>query len=114
MAELELEAVLRFLRENGLSESESALMEDVMDKSGAGASELDKFVFPMAPPPPLLRIPSARRPEESSDDEFVSLASSTTQLCSSGIHFLRRSIDSSVVANLMPLFLFNLMCYLLC
>ncbi|KAG6418451.1 hypothetical protein SASPL_120655 [Salvia splendens] len=83
MAEVELEAVLRFMRENGLSESASALMEDVMDKSGTGASELEKFVFPMAPPPSLLRIPSARLPEESSDDEFVSLGSSTTELCSS-------------------------------
>ncbi|XP_041992596.1 dual specificity tyrosine-phosphorylation-regulated kinase 4-like isoform X2 [Salvia splendens] len=84
MAEVELEAVLRFLRENGLSESASALMEDVTEKSRAGASELEKFVFPMAPPPPMLRI---RRPEESSggssDDEFVSLGSSTTELCSS-------------------------------
>ncbi|KAH6777796.1 Protein kinase superfamily protein [Perilla frutescens var. frutescens] len=92
MAEVEFEAVLEFLRENGLSESESALMEDLMDKSQLGSSELEKFFFPMAPPPPPLRIPSARRlppPEEysgggeSSGDEFVSLGSSTTELCSS-------------------------------
>ncbi|XP_057788874.1 uncharacterized protein LOC131005803 isoform X2 [Salvia miltiorrhiza] len=86
MAELELEAVLEFLRENGLSESASALMEDVMEKSRVGASELEKFIFPMAPPPPPLRIPPPRRPEEggeSSGDEFVSLGSSTTELCSS-------------------------------
>lgn len=89
MAEVEFEAVLEFLRENGLSESESALMEDLMEKSQVGSSELEKFFFPMAPPPPPLRIPSARRQEnsgggESSDgDEFVSLGSSTTELCSS-------------------------------
>lgn len=94
MAEVELEAVLEFLRKNGLSESESALMEDMMEKSRVGSSELEKFIFPMAPPPPPLRIPSARRLQElsggaessgggSSDDEFVSLGSSTTELCSS-------------------------------
>lgn len=99
MAELDLEAVLKFLRDNGLSDSQSALMEDVMEKSQVGSSEMEKFFFPMAPPPPPLRIPSYRRlppPEEhsgggessggSSDDEFVSLGSSTTELCSSGIN----------------------------
>ncbi|KAI3470884.1 hypothetical protein Pfo_027547 [Paulownia fortunei] len=96
MAEVEFEAVLEFLRKNGLSECESALMDDVMEKSQLGSSELEKFFFPMVPPPPPLRIPSARRlplPQElsdggesskgSSDDEFVSLGSSTTELCSS-------------------------------
>lgn len=99
MGEVEFEAVLEFLRKNGLLESESALMEDVMEKSRLGSSELEKFFFPMAPPPPPLRIPSTRRlplPQElsdgresskgSSDDEFVSLGSSTTELCSSGIN----------------------------
>ncbi|KAK6122049.1 hypothetical protein DH2020_044208 [Rehmannia glutinosa] len=96
MAEVEFEAVLEFLRKNGLSECESALMEDIMEKSQLGSSEFEKFFFPMAPPPPPLRIPSASRlplpPEvsgggdsskSSSDDEFVSLGSSTTELCSS-------------------------------
>ncbi|KAK4436508.1 Serine/threonine-protein kinase ppk15 [Sesamum alatum] len=98
MAHLELEAVLEFLRKNGLSESESALIEDVMDKSQMASSELERFFFPMAPPPPPLRIPSAQRlltpprgelsddaqtSKSSSDDEFVSLGSSTTELCSS-------------------------------
>ncbi|GER54670.1 kinase family protein [Striga asiatica] len=95
MAEVELEAVLEFLRKNGLSESESALTEDIMEKSQLASSEFEKFFFPMAPAPPL-RIPSSRRlPElreggggESSksfsDDEFVSPAgSSTTELCCS-------------------------------
>lgn len=91
MGEVELEGVLEFLRKNGLSVSESALMEDIMDKSQLGSSELEKFFFPMPPPPPPLRI---RRPEEpcgggdsSSDDEFVSMGSSTTELCSSGFNF---------------------------
>ncbi|KAK4433271.1 Dual specificity tyrosine-phosphorylation-regulated kinase mbk-1 [Sesamum alatum] len=96
MAEVEFQAVLKFLRENGLSECESALMEDVMEKSQLGSSDFAKFFFPMLPPPPPLRIPPTRRPDggggggssnskASSDDEFVSLgSSSTTQLCSSG------------------------------
>lgn len=100
MAEHELESVLEFLRKNGLSESESALLEDVMEKSQLGSSELERFFFPMPPPPPPLRIPSAHRlllpppraelsdgtadtSKSSSDDEFVSLGSSTTELCSS-------------------------------
>ncbi|KAG8380816.1 hypothetical protein BUALT_Bualt06G0055800 [Buddleja alternifolia] len=93
--EVELEAVLQFLRKNGLSECESALMEDVIDKSlNLGSSDFDKFVFPMVPP---LRIPPTRKPPPpeftdgggggssncSSDDEFVSLGSSTTELYSS-------------------------------
>ncbi|KAK6121887.1 hypothetical protein DH2020_044371 [Rehmannia glutinosa] len=61
MAEVEFEAVLEFLRKNGLSECESALMEDIMEKSQLGSSEFEKFFFPMAPPPPPLRIPSASR-----------------------------------------------------
>lgn len=96
MAELKLEAVLEFLRKNGLSECESALMEDIMEKSQVGSSDFEKFCFPMVPPPPPLRIPATRRlppqftddgggsSKGSSDDEFVSLGSSTTDLCSSG------------------------------
>ncbi|KAL8462995.1 hypothetical protein ACS0TY_033846 [Phlomoides rotata] len=106
MGEIELESVLEFLRNKGLSESESALMEDIMEKSQLeGSSELEKFFFPMAPPPPPLRIPSAQRPEKppesSSDDEFVSLGSSTTELSSSdftnpyGIRTTRPSSQAS-------------------
>ncbi|PIN06582.1 LAMMER dual specificity kinase [Handroanthus impetiginosus] len=97
MSELQFEAVLEFFRQNRLSECESALLEDVRDKSQMGYSEFDKYFFPMAPPPPPLRIPSNRwlpapqqrlsdgggSSEDSSDDEFVSLGSSTTDLCSS-------------------------------
>ncbi|KAK6156135.1 hypothetical protein DH2020_010383 [Rehmannia glutinosa] len=87
MAEVEFEAVLDFLRKNGLSECESALMEDILEKkSQMGSSDFENFLFPMVPTPPPLRIPATRRPpppQGSSDDEFVSLGSSTTQLCSS-------------------------------
>ncbi|KAK4403394.1 Serine/threonine-protein kinase ppk15 [Sesamum angolense] len=100
MAEHELESVLEFLRKNGFSQSESALLEDVMEKSQLASSELERFFFPMPPPPPPLRIPSSHRllpppprgelsdatadtSKSSSDDEFVSLGSSTTELCSS-------------------------------
>lgn len=95
--EVELEAVLQFFRKNALSGCESALMEDIMEKSQVGSSVLEKFCFPMVPPPPPLKIPATRRPpppqfadggggspKGSSDDEFVSLGSSTTELYSSG------------------------------
>ncbi|KAL0401213.1 UNVERIFIED_CONTAM: DYRK-family kinase pom1 [Sesamum latifolium] len=116
MAEIEFQACLKFLRENGLSECESALMEDVMEKSQLGSSDFAKFFFPMVPPPPPLRIPPTRRPpphdftdgggggssKGSSDDEFVSLGSSTTEFCSSGdftnpygIHASRPASQSS-------------------
>ncbi|CAA2975289.1 LAMMER dual specificity kinase [Olea europaea subsp. europaea] len=92
---LEIEAVLEFLRKNGLSESESALMEDIIEKSQLGASDFEMFLFPMLPPPPALKLTSNRRrplsvasvddgrSTGSSDEEFVSLGSSTTELCSS-------------------------------
>ncbi|KAH6762770.1 Protein kinase superfamily protein [Perilla frutescens var. hirtella] len=91
MAEVELEAVLQFFRKNGLSECESALMEDIIEKSQLGSSLLEKFCFPVVPP---LNIPATRRPppfadggggspKGSSDDEFVSLGSSTNELYSS-------------------------------
>ncbi|KAL6503757.1 hypothetical protein OROGR_025680 [Orobanche gracilis] len=112
MAEADnLEAVLKFLRNNGLSECESALMDDIMEKSQVDSSEFEKFFFPMTPPPPL-RIPSprwiretseggGRRSRSLSDDEFVSLDSSTTEFCSSeftnpyGIRTTRPSSQSS-------------------
>ncbi|KAL3630587.1 hypothetical protein CASFOL_023571 [Castilleja foliolosa] len=87
MAELELDAVLQFLRKNGLSECESALMEDIMEKTESeqmgSSSSFQKFIFP-----PPLRIPATQRPplppqhggggssNGSSEDEFVSLGSS--------------------------------------
>ncbi|CAA2957919.1 LAMMER dual specificity kinase [Olea europaea subsp. europaea] len=105
---VEFDAVLEFLRKNGLSESESALMEDIMEKSQLGAFDFEKFLFPMVPPPPVIKLPANRRrplavasvdeggSTGSSDEEFVSLGSSTTELCSSdftnpyGIHTTTR------------------------
>ncbi|KAJ9535812.1 hypothetical protein OSB04_un001036 [Centaurea solstitialis] len=84
----DVEQVLNFFRENGLSEAESALLDDIFDKSQMGSFDFQTFVFPMLPP--AIKIPAVSlltSPEEevegSSDDEFVSLGSSTTDLCSS-------------------------------
>ncbi|MCD7468588.1 hypothetical protein HAX54_006948 [Datura stramonium] len=100
MAVSDIKQVLEFLKNNGFSESESALMEDIMEKSELGSFDYERFLFPMIPPPPPLNIPSSRHlisaknhsNSVSSDDEFVSLASSATDFCSSeftnpyGIH----------------------------
>ncbi|KAG6602616.1 hypothetical protein SDJN03_07849, partial [Cucurbita argyrosperma subsp. sororia] len=101
MAVSDVEAVLQFLRKNGFSEAESALKRDMVEKSGLGSFDFEKFFFPMVPPPPPLRIPSVSRKfpalsngdadgkdhsgsdSVSSDDEFVSLRSSTSDVCSS-------------------------------
>ena len=96
----DIEQVLNFFRENGLSHAESALMDDIFDKSQMGSFDFQSFVFPIVPPTlHSLKIPAARlsssppsptrqtmeeEVEGSSDDEFVSLGSSTTDLCSSG------------------------------
>lgn len=100
MAVSDIEAVIEFLRKNGFSESESALREDVKEKSQLGSTDFERFLFPMVPPPPRLKIPatSSRLPQassggdavdhasslSSSEEEFVSLDSSTTEFCSSG------------------------------
>ncbi|KAK6227790.1 Protein kinase domain - like 10 [Theobroma cacao] len=91
----EVEAVIQFLRKNGLREAEKALEEDMMEKNEeeeVGAFDFEKFLFPMPPP---VRIPATIRRSEvdekvkSSDgsdsdgDEFVSLRSSTSDVCSS-------------------------------
>ncbi|PON86597.1 Serine/threonine protein kinase [Trema orientale] len=97
MAVSEVEAVLKFLRKNGFSEAESALKEDMVRKGDLGSSDYEKFLFPMVPPPPPVRIPASslrsdfsggggdgsRSSSVSSDDEFVSLGSSTSDVCSS-------------------------------
>nr|GLL28008.1 MAP kinase kinase kinase mkh1 [Ipomoea trifida] len=93
MAVSDVEAVLEFLRKNGFTDSESALTEEIMERSQLGSFDYQSFLFPMVPPPPPLKIPATRRPEEvsgagscshsSDDEEFVSLGSSTTELCSS-------------------------------
>ncbi|KDP44759.1 hypothetical protein JCGZ_01259 [Jatropha curcas] len=88
-----VEAVLDFLRNNGLKEAESALKQDIIEKNELGSFDFEKFLFILPP----VRIPATlRRPEvdgvdegwrsscrSGSDEEFVSLGSSTSDLCSS-------------------------------
>lgn len=102
-----MEAVLDFLKKNGFSEAESALRRDVVEKSELGSFDFEKFFFPMVPAPPPVRIPSTSRKlaaltdgddrsgsnSVSSDDEFVSLRSSTSDVCSSGNGFNRIGSD---------------------
>uniref|UniRef100_A0A5B6YTI5 Putative dual specificity protein kinase CLK1 isoform X1 n=2 Tax=Davidia involucrata TaxID=16924 RepID=A0A5B6YTI5_DAVIN len=96
MAVPDIEAVLDFLRKNGFSESESALMEDIFEKSDFRSFDFEKFLFPMVPPPPPLKIPAAHRrsealggvvdgddPSSDSSEEFMSLGSFTSDLCAS-------------------------------
>ncbi|KAL6131609.1 hypothetical protein ACLB2K_069983 [Fragaria x ananassa] len=93
---MEVEAVLEFLKKHGFSEAESALREDMIEKGDLGSFDYEKFLFPMAPPLPPVRIPSSFQRSKvlgvvevsssrssSGDDEFVSLGSSTTNRCSS-------------------------------
>ncbi|XP_047158587.1 uncharacterized protein LOC124829165 [Vigna umbellata] len=88
-----VEAVLEFLRKNGLSEAESALREDIIENTDLGNFDYEKFFFPMVPPPPV-RVRSFSRPSEfavaddddskSSSDKFVTIDSSTSRVSSSG------------------------------
>ncbi|XP_039057330.1 cyclin-dependent kinase 18-like [Hibiscus syriacus] len=95
-ASFEVEAVIEFLRENGLKEAVKALEQDVMEKNEEEekvcAFDFEKLLFPMPPPVRITAI--IRRSEEdervkSSDvsgsdgDEFVSLRSSSSDVCSS-------------------------------
>ncbi|KEH28286.1 putative dual-specificity kinase CMGC-DYRK-PRP4 family [Medicago truncatula] len=89
-----VEAVFEFLRKNGLSEAESALRQDIIDKHNNDLASFDyeKFFFPMVPPPPPVKLRSFSRPSEftsgdgqfsksnsvSSEEQFVSIASSTS------------------------------------
>ncbi|CAI0415913.1 unnamed protein product [Linum tenue] len=97
-----VEKVLDFLRRSGLKEVELALKEDIIEKNELGCVDFEKFLFELPP----VRIPPAafqqseageedfsaggRVPRDgsnsgfSSDDDFVSLGSSTSALCSSG------------------------------
>lgn len=96
-----VEAVIEFLRKNGLSEAESALRQDIIDKGGPDADlasfDYEKFFFPMVPPPPPVRVRSERAGGDfsaSSEDEFVTIGSSTSRVSSSGTKtlFLFQSI----------------------
>lgn len=88
MALSSIQVILQFFRQNGLTYSESSLLEDIREKSDLGSSDS------ISPAPPPLKW----SPENGSDDggsgsgsgdEFVSLASSTTDFCSSGIYFFK-------------------------
>lgn len=102
MAASDVEAVLEFLRKNGFSEAESALRVDIIEKGDLGSFDYEKFFFPMVPPPPPVRIRSfswqskdhgggrecSKSRSESDEDEFVSVESSTSDVCSSGNCFI--------------------------
>lgn len=85
-----MKSVLEFLRRNGLTEAESALRDDINEKNKLASFDFEKFLFPIPPP---IRITANPRPSDSggegsnskssSDDEFVSLDSSTSGFCSS-------------------------------
>ncbi|XP_051142426.1 uncharacterized protein LOC127259262 isoform X2 [Andrographis paniculata] len=82
--EMDFAAVLDFLRRNGLRHCESALTEELIEKSRSG---FHKLFLPM-PPPPLIITPANQKPPPrestggewssdcSSDCEFVTAASS--------------------------------------
>ncbi|KAK7320597.1 hypothetical protein VNO77_30220 [Canavalia gladiata] len=81
-----VEAVLEFLRKNGLSEAESALREDIIENTDLGTFDYEKFFFPMVPPPPPVKVRSSELTagdcSKSSSDEFVSIGSSTSRVSS--------------------------------
>ncbi|KAM7270484.1 hypothetical protein ACFE04_029698 [Oxalis oulophora] len=97
----DINLVLNFLIKNGLRDSELALRHDLFEKVTDSQYDFENFVFPMIPPLPPVRIPAnLRRDEEVADgcrngslsvvdddddeeDEFVSLESSTSGVCSS-------------------------------
>lgn len=102
MAVSDIKQVLEFLKNNGFSASESALMEDMMEKSELGSFDYERFLFPMNPPPPPLNLISANNHSNSvsSDDEFVSLPSSATDFCSSGNMDLSQNFFFTHLPNL--------------
>ncbi|KAK4761999.1 hypothetical protein SAY87_029883 [Trapa incisa] len=84
-----LDAVMELLRKNGYPEAESVLPEELADRGDLGSYDFERFLFPMLPPPPPVRI--TVRPDgggegssgSSSDEQFMSLGSSTTDAFSS-------------------------------
>lgn len=88
---MDVESVLQFLRRNGLTEAESALRDDINEKNQLASFDFEKFLFPIPPPIRITattRLPSdsagdGSKSSSSSDDEFVSLNSSTSGFCSS-------------------------------
>lgn len=88
----DVEAILDFLRKNGLKDAELALKEDMIERSNElGSFDFEKFLFVLPP----VRIPASVRQmnveddggaierlrsssASPSEDEFVSLGSSTS------------------------------------
>uniref|UniRef100_A0A7C9DUC5 Uncharacterized protein n=1 Tax=Opuntia streptacantha TaxID=393608 RepID=A0A7C9DUC5_OPUST len=113
--DVKVEAVLDFLRKNGFHESELALREDIvshkkhhLSNSGSSSFCFGKFLFPMNPPLPPVKVSatSRRRRETSSgagsgrnssgDEDFKSLGSSTSvsgACSSSGLNSVSLKID---------------------
>ncbi|KAK1415498.1 hypothetical protein QVD17_31280 [Tagetes erecta] len=65
----DVEQVLHFLRKNNLFVSESALMDDIIDKSQLASFDFQTFIFPIKPP----------SSDASSDDDFMSFNSSFSE-----------------------------------
>lgn len=96
-----VETVLEFLRKNGLSQAESALREDIIEKTNLASFDFEKFFFPMVPPPPPVKLRSISRSSEfpadeekffksnsvSSDEQFVSIGSPSSRVSSLGTIF---------------------------
>ncbi|KFK36900.1 hypothetical protein AALP_AA4G187400 [Arabis alpina] len=85
---VDVESVLQFLRRNGLTEAESALRDDINEKNQLASFDFEKFLFPIPPPIKItadtrLSGEDSGNNESSSDDDFVSLDSSTSGFCSS-------------------------------
>lgn len=92
---VDVESVLQFLRRNGLTEAESALRDDINEKNQLASFDFEKFLFPIPPPIRTTVEDSGDNGSKSSssDDEFVSLDSSTSGFCSSSGKF-RPNLDS--------------------
>lgn len=81
---MDIKQVVEFLKNNGFSQSESALMEDIMEKSELASLDYESFLFPLLPPLNLISNNNSFSSSEEDEEEFVSLPSSATDFCSSG------------------------------
>ncbi|CAO2817061.1 unnamed protein product [Amaranthus hypochondriacus] len=89
---MDVQAVLEFFQKNNLSQAEFAFKQDLTERKHlSGSYDFEKFLFPMNPPPPPVKLPvhtlkwangplsgSGSGPDSSGDDEFKSLDSSTS------------------------------------
>ncbi|XP_043687035.1 uncharacterized protein LOC122638234 [Telopea speciosissima] len=98
MAVWDVGDVLDFLRKNGFSDVESALRDDIVERGDLSSSDFERFMFPIAPPLPPVRIRLGGRQSEvsngvvdrsdsisDSSDDFVSIGSSTIVVSPSGL-----------------------------